>query len=581
MHKRNNYKTTLLLVLLAVLMSYVYWVIDGLYVYQMQQKCAADAFLNSIPAHSYFSRVIVTVISLLSAFFISFFYRKNIKMRHSLINTVEQYQTTLSAVNDGLFDYNVLEDKVFYSENYYTMLGYVPNEFPHLNAEWEKRLHPDDKDRVINIVNKHISRGDKFEVEYRMLCKDGTYLWVMGRGKAVQKDEDGKPLRVVGTHTDISKSKGTETRLAFQQQMFLKLVENIHLGVALQTVSGDNKFLFWNERLEKITEIQAVKALSKNLEQIAINKSLKQLINETQQLAIENRKVFQISDAELVMKDGEVKILLITVIPIFNEFGKVDHLFMLFSDVTENKMVERQIHYSQKMESLGVFAGSVAHDFNNMLTAVSGSAEMIEKIAGENEKVLKYVNTIKKMVDSGVETTQKLTSFSKSGYMHNELLDIHLVIKESAQMIGNKFRDRVLIDLHLDAENSEVLGSHVVLENVFISLALNSVEAFEDTGIILITTENTDSCPMDEEGGKNFVLITFSDNGPGIDPKHKSRLFDPFFTTKNVGDGTGLGLPVVYTSIVKHGGFIDISSKIGSGTSFSIYLPIAKKKSVQ
>jgi|GEM_PF-2719571 len=574
MRIRSNYKTTLLLVFLAVLMSYIYWVIDGLYVYQMQQKCASDAFLNSIPAHSYFSRVIVTVISLLSAFFISFFYRKNIKMRHSLINTVEQYQTTLSAVNDGLFDYNVLEDKVFYSENYYTMLGYSPNEFPHTNREWEKRLHPEDKSRVIKIVEERVKSGEKFEVEYRMQCKDGSYIWVLGRGKTVKRDESGKPVRVVGTHTDVSKTKGIETRLAFQQQMFLRLVENIHLGVALQTVRGDMKFLFWNERLEKISKIPAVVALSKTIDGIQINTSLRQLIIETQNLAVEKKKVFQITDAELVLIDGEVRILLITVIPIVNKIGNVDHLFMLFADVTENKMMERQIHYSQKMESLGMFAGSVAHDFNNMFTAVSGSAEMIEKIAGENEKVLKYVNTIKKMVDSGVETTQKLTSFSKTGYTHHESLDVHAVIKQSAQMIGNKFRDRARIDLYLDAENSEISGSHVVLENVFVSLALNSVAAFEDKGIITITTENTDSCPMDEEGGRNFVLITFSDNGPGIDPKHKSRLFDPFFTTKKVGEGTGLGLPVVYASVIKHHGFIDISSKMGQGTSFSIYLPL-------
>ena len=577
MHIRNNYHTTLLLILLAILVSYIFWVIDGLYVYEIQQKCATDAFLNSIPTHSYFARIVVVVLSLISAFLISFFYRKNIQIKHSLLNTVEQYQTTLSAVNDGLFDYNVQEDKVFYSENYYTMLGYEPNEFPHTNSEWEKRLHPDDRNRVVKIVNEHISSGEKFEVEYRMKCKDGSYLWVMGRGKTVQKDESGKPLRVVGTHTDISKSKGTETRLAFQQQMFLKLVENIHLGVALQTVKGENKFLFWNERLAKIMEIPAVNALSKNIEQLPINKSLKQLINESQKMSIENRKVVQISDAELVVEDGEVKVLLITVIPIFNEKNRVDHLFMLVADVTENKMMERQIHYSHKMESLGMFAGGIAHDFNNMFTAVSGSAEMIERIAGDNEKIQKYVDTIKKMVDSGVEVTQKLTSFSKSGYMHHEKLDIHSVIEQSAQMIGNKLKDKALIDLHLNAENSYISGSHVVLENIFVSLALNSVEAFNESGIITITTENTFDCPMDEESGRNFILITFSDNGPGIDPKHKSRIFDPFFTTKRVGEGTGLGLPVVYSSVVKHGGFIDISSNIGQGTTFNIYLPVIKE----
>lgn len=571
---RYNYKTTLLLIFLAILVSYVYWVLDSLYVYEVQQKCATDAFLNSIPSHSYFSRVVVIVISLLSAFLISYFYRKNIRIRHSLLNTIEQYQTTLSAVNDGLFDYNVVENKVFYSDSYFTMLGYEPNEFPHTNSEWIKRIHPDDKERVLTIVNNHVESGSKFEVEYRMLCKDDSYIWILGRGKTVQRNEAGNPLRVVGTHTDVSKSKGTETRLAFQQRMFLKLVENIHLGVALFTIRGQNKLLFWNERIEKITGVPAVEALSKNIDEIPMTKSLKQLLNEAQKMAVKNGKVVQITDADLVLQDGELKNLLISMIPVFNENNAVDHLFMLVEDVTEKKMMERQIHYTQKMESLGMFAGSVAHDFNNMFTAVSGSAEMIERLTEDDEKIRKYVETIKNMVDKGVKITQKLTSFSKTGYMHHEDLDIHEVIEESVQMIGNKFKGRLSINLDLNAPNSVISGSYVVLENVFVSLALNSVEAFDDNGIITISTDNPDYCPMDEENLKDYILITFSDNGPGIDPKNKSRIFDPFFSTKKVGEGTGLGLPVVYSSIVKHGGFIDISSKIGQGTSFSIYLPL-------
>jgi len=360
--------------------------------------------------------------------------------------------------------------------------------------------------------------------------------------------------------------------------MFLKLVENIHHGVTLLTVKGDNKFLFWNSRLEKIMNIPAEKAISKTIEQLNINTSLKQLIAESQEMAIKNGKVVQLSDAELVLDDGEVKILLITIIPVFNEWKQVDHLFILVDDVTETKMMERQVHYTQKMESLGIFAGSVAHDFNNMFTAVSGSVEMIEKLAGDNEKIVKYLNTIQNMVDNAVQITQKLTSFSKKGYMHHEKLDIHDVIEQTSLMIGNKFKANLTIDLHLNAERPEISGSHVVLENVFVSLALNSVEAFEEKkGIITISTENPDNCPMDEENERKYVLITFADNGKGVDPRNKSRIFDPFFTTKKIGEGTGLGLPVVYSSIVKHGGFIDISTKIGQGTAFSIYLPLIEQ----
>lgn len=207
---RKSYRTTYLLILLAILFSYVFWVIDSLYVYEMYQQCATDALLDNIPAHSYFARVVVVVFSLLSAFLISYYYHGSEKVKYSLLRTVEIYQTTLSVINDGLFDYDLENDRVYFSDSFYKMLGYAPGEFPQNNKEFEKRIHSDDREKTILKMAGFLKIAEPFEIEFRMIRKDGSFSWLKGRGTTAQKDLYGKPVRIVGTYTDISILKSKE-----------------------------------------------------------------------------------------------------------------------------------------------------------------------------------------------------------------------------------------------------------------------------------------------------------------------------------------------------------------------------------
>jgi PAS domain S-box-containing protein len=207
---KKSLKTAYLLVFSAILISYIYWVIDSWYVYKINELCATDAFLANIPAHSYFSRIVVILISLIAAFLISYFYNDNEKMKYSLLKTVELYQTTLSTVSEGLFDIDIDHNRIYYSDTFYRILGYRPGEFPQNRAEWEKRIHHEDRESAVEKINRFVKSGESFMIEYRMQKKNGDYIWIRSFGKTAQKDMNGHPSRVVGTIVDISLIKEKE-----------------------------------------------------------------------------------------------------------------------------------------------------------------------------------------------------------------------------------------------------------------------------------------------------------------------------------------------------------------------------------
>lgn len=207
---RKSYKNTYLLILLSILLSYVFWVIDSLYVYEIYQQCAVDALLRNIPPHSYFARIVVIILSLLTAFLISYYYHGSEKVKSSLLKTVEMHQVIISTVSDGLFDYDLENGKFYLSNSFYLLLGYEPGEFPQNRFEFEQRIHPDDRFFSVAKISESLKNGLPFEIEFRFKRKNGDYAWLKGTGKTAQKDQKGQPLRVVGTYKDNTALKDKE-----------------------------------------------------------------------------------------------------------------------------------------------------------------------------------------------------------------------------------------------------------------------------------------------------------------------------------------------------------------------------------
>jgi len=248
----------------------------------------------------------------------------------------------------------------------------------------------------------------------------------------------------------------------------------------------------------------------------------------------------------------------------------------IYDDVTEKKKAEaeqkalqEQLLVSQKMESIGTFAGGTAHNFRNILQAISGNIEYLEMVYGEKSEIREMAKSIHDSVEKGVDLINNLLHFSKKdGEL--QLIDVDLteVITKTYGIIEKVFDKNIKIKLDL-GENLFIRGNHSLLSQVFLNLFTNARDAMPDGGTLFVEAKKKDS----------KVVAIVSDSGHGMDKETLGQIFDPFFTLKDVGKGTGLGLSTTHGIIEQHKGSISVSSKLGKGTKFTIYLPFGKTKS--
>ncbi|NWF98485.1 MAG: PAS domain S-box protein [Nitrospirae bacterium] len=254
-----------------------------------------------------------------------------------------------------------------------------------------------------------------------------------------------------------------------------------------------------------------------------------------------------------------------------------------YEDITESKKLAAQLIQAQKMEAVGTLAGGVAHDFNNILTAILSYANLILMKISTDNPVRKYVNNIILASEKAAALTKNLLTFSRKQIIEPRPVNINEIINNIKNLIVRLIGEEIELKINLPDEKLIVFADPVNIEQVLMNLASNAKDAISDRGIISIKTEVIE---LDNEFirihgyGKpgKYVLISFSDTGEGMDEKTRSRIFEPFFTTKEVGKGTGLGLAMSYGIIKQHDGFITCYSEKGKGTTFKIYLPLINVK---
>jgi len=250
----------------------------------------------------------------------------------------------------------------------------------------------------------------------------------------------------------------------------------------------------------------------------------------------------------------------------------------IYDDVTgkkkaeaEQKALQEQLLVSQKMESIGTFAGGTAHNFRNILQAISGNIEYLEMVYGEKTEIRDTAKSIHDSVEKGVDLINNLLHFSKKGG-ELQLIDVDLseVITKTYGIIEKVFDKNIEIKLDL-GENLFIKGNHSLLSQVFLNLFTNARDAMPDGGKLLVEARKRN----------NKVVVIVSDSGHGMDKETLDQIFDPFFTLKDVGKGTGLGLSTTHGIVEQHKGSIYVSSKQGKGAKFTIYLPFEKPESSQ
>ena len=296
----------------------------------------------------------------------------------------------------------------------------------------------------------------------------------------------------------------------------------------------------------------------------------------------EYRRVFETGRANVAEEQltlGERTILAETrKIPV-KEGETVTRTVTVIRDITERKRLDEQIRQTQKLEAIGQLAGGVAHDFNNILAAIEGSAEILKMTLPRGAEQAEYVDNIIRAADRMARRTRQLLAFARKGQFRMAPVNVHTLIRAMVDELTAGMDKRIKIDLDFRADPPHVRGDPTHLQNALLSLAQNARDAMADGGTLSFSTRNV---TFDAERGREdlcevaagaYVEIRVRDTGVGMDQATQSHIFEPFFTTKEIGQGTGLGLAGVYGCLKSHDGDIQVHSEPGRGTTFRVLLP--------
>jgi nitrogen-specific signal transduction histidine kinase/CheY-like chemotaxis protein len=247
-------------------------------------------------------------------------------------------------------------------------------------------------------------------------------------------------------------------------------------------------------------------------------------------------------------------------------------------DITERRQLEQQLRQAQKMEAIGNLAGGVAHDFNNIVTIITGYSDMLLSRIGPEGPMRRELEQIKKAGDRANSLTRQLLAFSRRQMLQPKVLDLNAVVTNLEPMLQRLIGENIELVIELKRELGQVKADPGQVEQVIMNLAINARDAMPQGGKLLLETDNA---VLDEVDARrhlpmppgSYVHLAVSDTGHGMDAATQSRIFEPFFTTKEQGKGTGLGLSTVYGIVKQSGGYIWVDSEPGQGTTFKIYLP--------
>ena len=277
-------------------------------------------------------------------------------------------------------------------------------------------------------------------------------------------------------------------------------------------------------------------------------------------------------------KDGTLADIRLWTAPLFGSSGEVRGKIAIVADITEQTRLEQQLTHSQKMEAIGRLAGGVAHDFNNVITVVSGYGHMILDGVQNDPDLCEAAEEVLKAAERAAALANQLLTFSRHQVIQPKVVEINVLVRDMARMLRRVLGEQIDLQVVARPEVGLVRADVGQIEQVLMNLVVNARDAMPAGGTLTVETANV---VLDENfsrthsgvGPGNYVMLAVSDTGTGMDPETKSHIFEPFFTTKERGKGTGLGLSIVYGIIKQHGGDIWVYSEPEKGTTFKIYLP--------
>jgi PAS domain S-box-containing protein len=506
-----------------------------------------------------------------------------LKAKKNLKESEGKLRNILANATNAIYVHTSDHVLTYMSPQFKKILGYTPQE---AMVRWTEFA----SDNPINEegfkkTEKAIKTGKAQGVyELELIHKNGKKIFVEIRENPVV--ENGKTVSIVGSLLNISVRKKAEEKLK-ESEKFLK-----NTGYTAKVGGWELDIKTQETRwTEEVYNIYGVPMNKKPPLENAIDfyhPEDRPKIKSAVENALKHGKPYDL-EVRFINAKGE-NLWVRTIGKPMIEKGKVLKIGGTFQDITDRKLVEmekeqlnNQLIQSQKMESMGVLAGGVAHDFNNILTAIIGDTDLLLGEKDIKNKFSVELESIRNSADRAADLVKQLLIFCRKDFVRMKDININMSIKDSMKMIKRVIGEQINIKLNLSKTNCSVWGDSGNINQIMVNMAVNAKDAMPDGGNLNISTKK---CALNEEDVVHldnikpgeYIKVSIEDSGAGINKEIQGKIFEPFFTSKGIGRGTGLGLSVVFGIIKAHNGGINVYSEQSRGTIFNIYLPISKCK---
>ena len=511
------------------------------------------------------------------------------RMEEALRASEERFTLAVAGSKDGIVDWDIVNDRMFNSERALRILGIGPGSSVASCGDWMAlvQVHPEDAGRKQEDFRRLLDGDAEIQVgEYRFRQADGSYRWARIRGIVV-RDAAGRAVRWAGSVADIDVHKQTEAALRRSEERYQLAVAGANQGLWDWDLESDTLFL--SARAQAFMGLEPGEPLRPRREWIALSPfhpEDRPVVRAVTSAHLRGESSRYHVEYRLRHTSGQWRWHRQSGVALRDATGRPFRMAGSMEDVTDRKEAEAerarlqsQLLQAKKLEAIGTLAGGIAHDFNNILAAILGYGEMAQKDAPEGGAQRQHLDAALAAALRAKSLVERILAFSRSGMGDRVPVHVQSVVAEALDAVAASLPAGVHLERALRCGDAAVLGDATQVHQVVMNLCANAVQAMRSQGTLTVTLDlDSAGCghcatSVLSNEGTRYLRLGVSDTGSGIAPELLERIFDPFFTTKDVGVGTGLGLSLVHGIVTDLGGGIEVQSRLGEGSTFSVYLP--------
>ncbi|MCB2310912.1 PAS domain-containing protein [Clostridium tagluense] len=497
----------------------------------------------------------------------------------------ERLNFALEGSGDGVWDWNAITNEMIYSKGWKGMLGYEENEIQNLFSEWDKLLHPEDKESAYLKLNRYLEGlVPAYDSEYRLRAKDGFYKWILSKGKIISWTTDGKPLRVTGTHSDINSRKLMEQELREAKERFSNVLEYSQDASYRRNVVTD-KYDYMSPVFERLTgyTLEEILVMNENtvFKKIHPDDS-DDVIQRIKEASTKNGASETIAiEYRFLCKNGEYRWFLDRFTSVKGKLLQPSFRYGVFQDITFQKNVKEELKKAKEIaEKASInkseFIANMSHELRTPINVTLAGVQLFELYLKNGsylnkEKTSKHLKAMKRncmrllrLVNNLIDSTKIDAGFYEPHFSNQDIVSL---INRIALSVSDyaKQKDINLI-FHTDVEKMLIICDVDMIERIMLNIISNAIKFTADSALINIYK------------GEDTIVISVKDNGIGIEKENQNIIFERYkqvsklFTREN--EGSGIGLSLTKSLVEMHGGNISVKSEYGKGCEFIIELPV-------